>query len=83
MEHGIGGKADFAFLKFCFVDVNSNTDIENVLSDYKKTMSRLKSKYQDTTFIHFTVPLGTTKTTWKTWIKKLMGKRRSGNTTIM
>ena len=75
MEQGIGGKADFAFLKFCFVDVNSNTNIENVFSDYKKAMSRLKSNYQDTTFIHVTVPLETTKTSWKTWIKKLMRKK--------
>ena len=75
MEHGIGGKADFAFLKFCFVDVKSNTDIENVFSDYKKNMSRLKANYQDTTLIHFTVPLETTKATWKTWIKKLIKKK--------
>lgn len=38
-------------------------------------MSKLKIKYQDTTFIHVTVPLGTTKTSWKTWIKKLMRKK--------
>ena len=75
MEEGIGEKVDIAFFKFCFVDIKSNTDIEDVFSDYKKAISQLKIKYKDTNIIHFTVPLGTTKTSWKTWIKKLMGKK--------
>ena len=37
-------------------------------------MSLLKNKYPKTTFVHITVPLVTTKATWKTWIKKLIKK---------
>ena len=74
MEQTIGGKADIAFFKFCFADIKAKMDIYKVFADYKSTMLLLKNKYPKTTFVHFTVPLVTTKATWKTWIKKLIKK---------
>ena len=74
MEQKIGGKADIAFFKFCFADINAKIDIYKVFAEYKNMMLRLKNKYPKTTFVHVTVPLVTTKTTWKTWIKKLIKK---------
>ena len=75
VEEGIGGKADIAYFKFCFADIKAETNVQRVFNDYMSTVSRLTEKYPDTIFVHFTVPLGTTKTSWKTWIKKLMGKK--------
>lgn len=75
MEQGLGCKADIAFFKFCYLDIDEKTDIGNVFAHYKKAMDTLKREYPVTTFVHVTVPLRTTKTTWKTRIKKLMGKR--------
>ncbi len=75
INKGIGGKADAAALKFCYVDIRADTDTKNVFIDYSDSISQLIKKYPDTTIIHFTVPLTTTKTTWKTWIKKLIGKK--------
>ena len=75
INKGIGGKADAAALKFCYVDIKSDTNTKNVYLDYSNSISQLKKKYPDMTIIHFTVPLTTTKTTWKTWIKKAMGKK--------
>lgn len=73
MEQGIGGNADIAFFKFCFVDVDAGTDSTSVLREYTKTMSRLKEVYPKTTFIHVTVPLiKTPPTSPKIWIKELM-----------
>ena len=37
-------------------------------------MTQLKKRFQDMIIIHFTVPLKVTKTTWKTWIKKILRK---------
>ena len=74
INKGIGGKADAAALKFCYVDVRADTDTKNVFIDYSCSISQLIKKYPDTTIIHFTVPLTTTRTTWKTWIKKLIGR---------
>ena len=81
MEKGIGGSADIAFFKFCYVDVMAGTDVHKVFTEYMNTMSRLKKTYPKTTFIHVTVPL-TSKLTGidslirkaKNLIKKVMGR---------
>jgi len=75
MDNGIGGKADIACFKFCFADIKADTNFKKVFLDYMNTMSQLKKRYPDTIFVHVTVPLGITRTTWRTWIKKLMGKK--------
>ena len=71
LEHHI----DIAFFKFCYVDINSQTDVNKVFNHYKETMAKLKNKYPKTKFVHFTIPLGTTKITLKTRIKMLIGKK--------
>jgi len=76
IKKGIGGKADVASLKFCFVDVHSSTDIKSLFNTYKNSMSLLKKDYPTTAFVHFTVPLlRKTTPSLKTWIKKILGKK--------
>ena len=75
LRNGIGKKADIAFLKFCYVDVRANSDVQKVFDYYKKTIESLEKEYPDVTFVHFTVPLTVTKTSIKTWIKKIIGKK--------
>ena len=75
VDAGIGGTADIAFFKFCFVDIRSQTDIQKVFKHYVQTMERLEKKYPQTKFVHFTVPLSTTVTSWKTRVKTLIGKK--------
>ena len=76
MDDGIGSNADVAFFKYCYVDITEKTDINKVFSKYTNVMSQLKAQYPQTFFAHVTVPLRTTKTTWKTTLKKLMRKDR-------
>ncbi len=79
MSDGLGDKTDIAFLKFCFVDIESGTDIENVFKKYRESIGELKSRYPDMTIVHFTVPLlrkeqtGIVKSV-KNFIKGFMGK---------
>ena len=75
MENGIGNMADIAFFKFCYVDVTARTDVERVFADYRNTISRLRESYPGTMLIHVTAPLTVTKTTFKTWIKKIIRKK--------
>jgi len=75
MEEGIGDRVDVAFFKFCYLDIHAKTDVEKVFAEYRDTLSRLKDRYPRTTFLHVTVPLCVTRTTWKTGLKKLMGKK--------
>ncbi len=81
MDSGLGSKVDIAFLKFCFVDIHSGTDIEDIFQRYKKSIADLKSRYPNMTIVHFTVPLLRTSkegmvTKVKTFINGLVGKKK-------
>lgn len=81
MNAGLGDETDIAFLKFCFVDIESGTDIKNVFKKYRESIDELKSRYPEMTIVHFTVPLlrkeqaGMVETV-KSFIKGLMGKKK-------
>ena len=72
---GVGGKADIAFFKFCYIDVMADRNIDELFSHYRKTMAGLKNSYPKTTFVHVTVPLTIVQTGPKVFIKKMIGRR--------
>ncbi len=75
IENGLGGNVDIALFKFCFVDIDSRTDVNVLFEKYRDTMAELKTKYPRTTFAHCTVPLlGKEKVSLKSWVKRLLGK---------
>ena len=74
LEKGIGDKADIAFFKFCYVDINAYSEIDALFAEYKKSMEQLKKKYPRVIFIHTTVPLKESKTTVRSLIKTALGK---------
>lgn len=78
MGQGIGGKADLALFKFCFVDITAGTDVQNIFAQYKNMMENMKKTYRKTTFVHVTVPLKTVQTGPKVWIKKIIGRPIGG-----
>jgi hypothetical protein len=74
MAKGAGTGTDIAFVKFCYVDVNAQTDVARVFAAYKNSMVRIETAYPHVRFVHFTPPLTVPKTTLKTRIKAMMGK---------
>jgi hypothetical protein len=74
MEKGIGAKADIAFFKFCYLDINAYSDIDKAFIEYKDTMGQLEKRYPRIQFIHTTVPLTESKTTVRSLIKAALGK---------
>lgn len=74
VEQGIGDRADIAFFKFCYVDINALSDVDKIFSEYRKTMEQLKQKYPLLIFIHATVPLSESKTTMRSLVKTMLGK---------
>jgi hypothetical protein len=78
IEDGIGDKADIAFFKFCYVDINAETDINKIFNSYKAKMSYLKESYPQTTFVQVTVPLMSRQTGVKAVAKKLLGRPLRG-----
>ena len=75
LDQGVGRKADAAALKFCYVDMTGNTDVEKHFDEYKNKVETIRKNYPDLNIIHFTVPLTVSKKTWKTWLKQILGKK--------
>jgi hypothetical protein len=80
LREGVGNKVDVAFLKFCYVDFNGNTDVDALFSAYRETMARLKSDFPNLVLMHFTAPLMVEDTGLKSAIKRMIGRRITGNT---
>jgi lysophospholipase L1-like esterase len=80
-EGGLGSVLDISFMKFCFVDIHSNTDIKDVFNEYKKNISQLKKQFPNMKIIHFTVPLlrkenNSSIKKIKNLFKGIMGKKK-------
>jgi hypothetical protein len=75
MHNGIGDKADMAFMKFCFWDIRSFTDIDKVFATYKETIDGLKREFPKVTFVHFTVPLVSHSTSVGTKVRRMLGRK--------
>jgi hypothetical protein len=48
-----------ALMKFCFLDVSHETDVDRVFDEYKTAVKALQQRHPSTTFVHVTVPLTT------------------------
>jgi len=57
MESGVGAKADLAFFKFCYVDLDAGTDAEKLQARYAATMEALAQQFPNVQFLHVTAPV--------------------------
>ncbi|MBN1952328.1 MAG: hypothetical protein JW801_14100 [Bacteroidales bacterium] len=57
MNGGMAQKADIVFFKFCFVDVDRNTDIERIFNEYIAKTREIQNLNPDLKIIHLTVPV--------------------------
>lgn len=73
-----GQGPDIAFVKFCYVDFTSNTDVKSLFNEYRATIERLKSKHPSTTFLHVTAPLTEVEGGALSKIKRLIGRAPYG-----
>lgn len=74
LDGGLGDKVDIAGFKFCYIDFDNSTDINEIFLKYKLKMNEISDKYPHIKIIHFTVPLRTFQRGPKEFIKKLIGK---------
>ena len=74
MDSELGERVDIALLKFCYIDINSDTDVDALFSDYEKTVNRLEEAHPDMAFVHATVPLTVRSTGVKSRIKRFLGQ---------
>jgi len=67
---------DIAFFKFCYVDFNGNTNIEEIFDAYKKNVKKIQGARPGLVLVHVTVPLTSGKDFWKDWIRSKLGGKR-------
>jgi hypothetical protein len=79
INKGLGGTADVAFFKFCYIDITPETEVEKIFAEYKNTLSDLKAAYPETQFVHITVPIKVVQTGPRAWIKKIIGRPIGGH----
>jgi hypothetical protein len=72
-----GGRLDIALLKFCFADIQRETNIGEILDRYTATIDSLKRRHPGVRFVHVTVPLSAGTTGLKRLVNSVLG--RAGN----
>lgn len=69
---------DIAFFKFCYLDVDTSTDVFRLFNFYKQAMAEIKKQHPETEIMHATIPLLQIQTGPKAWIKRALGKPITG-----
>jgi hypothetical protein len=73
-SEGPGTAPDVALFKFCYADIERDTDVRSLFALYKSTMDDLARTHPQTRFLHVTVPLKATVKGWKAQVKNLIGR---------
>lgn len=74
IESGVGDRLDVAFFKFCYVDINSNTDVDALFREYQGTMASLSEKYPKVIFLNVTAPLMCIANGVRGWLREKTGR---------
>jgi len=72
-----GGRLDIAMLKFCFADIQRETNIQEIFERYTGTIDSLRKRHPAVTFVHMTVPLSAGTSGLKRLVNTVLG--RMGN----
>lgn len=71
----LGGAVDIAFFKFCYVDFDAKTDVEQLFAEYLATIQRLETKFPTVTLVHVTVPLTVVPVGASAWLKEVVSRQ--------
>jgi hypothetical protein len=68
------GAVTIAFHKYCYADVEHGTDLDGLLAHYHDAMAGLRARHPDVVFAHVTVPLQSARPTWRSRVKRMLGR---------
>lgn len=72
LRAGLADQVDVALIKFCYLDVTKNTDVEALFQDYQAVLDALERDYPKVRFLHTTVPVTTPPSGIKANLKALL-----------
>lgn len=74
LRGGLAEQVDAAALKFCYIDIRWNSDVEALFAKYRDTLAQLEADYPEVQFVHMTVPLTTGPYGIRDHLKVLVGR---------
>jgi hypothetical protein len=74
LEGGLGQEVDIAFQKYCFVDIDAQTDVAQLFDYYRKGMDRLHQDFPQLRIVHVTAPLVHVQSGPRAVIKRWIGR---------
>lgn len=74
LRDGLAEQVDVALLKFCYLDITGETDVEALFETYRQTLADLERDFPEVQFVHVTAPLTTEATDLKWRVKEVIGR---------
>lgn len=74
MVDGVGELVDIAFVKFCYVDIAQDTDIEALFTTYESMVQEVEMRFPSAVIVHVTVPLKAMPGGPKGFVKHMLGR---------
>lgn len=74
VDQDLAGRIDYALLKFCYIDIGEDTDVEALFAYYRSVLDDLKARHPDIVFIHVTTALRDTPGGFGVWVRETIGK---------
>jgi hypothetical protein len=59
LRGGLADQVDVALMKFCYIDIRDDTDVDALFATYRDTLAALERDFPRVTFVKVTVPLTT------------------------
>ena len=59
MRDGVAQQVDVAVMKFCYIDIRTDTDVEALFAKYRDTIAALERDFPKVTIVKMTVPVTT------------------------
>jgi hypothetical protein len=72
-DRSFGGPGGVAMVKFCYADVQPNTDAAALFDRYRQRMEDLRARHPGLTIVHFTMPLKESESWRGVLTKRLTG----------
>lgn len=74
LDRGLGAQAAIALYKYCYMDVDANTDVSALFDRYRNGIDAAKLKYPLLKIVHVTIPLTTVEPGVKALVKRTLGR---------
>lgn len=72
LDEGVGGSDGVAMYKFCYVDVNAQTDPAALFQLYRESVERVRARHPELTIVHITMPLMTVDRSTRQVVRRIL-----------